>query len=156
MTIPQHKTNYFSKTELKDYWITLSSTEFVGYVWMSNIPLQPQQLWTSPKPLISWEAIHNDNNFIWEANLYQKDKRSIFIQQINDTWKVCEVFWEGAPSSASGDFLNPDPKYLMSDQSKKLLFREAWLPQEDPLCCQMEILQPAWLAFIGFEIGETK
>jgi CRISPR type III-associated protein (TIGR04423 family) len=32
-----------------------------------------------------------------------------------------------------------------------MILKEAWLPQADAACENMEVLRAAWVAFVGFE-----
>lgn len=141
------------KESLKAFWQSLSQGRFTGYIIMSDRPME--YAFTTPSELPSWEKLHRPYNFIWEANLYEENKRSISIQQFHETWQIVEIAWNGSPEKAKGEFIRH--KYLMHIPSegkqieKTCIMQEAWHPVPDEFCENMEVLKPAWCAFVGFE-----
>lgn len=150
---PKHQAQQCTQVELQKYWEQWAKGQFVGYIWMSNAPLH--YVMTSPAALPAWTALHQNQGFIWEANLYQQDKLSITIRQVNDGWLVSQVTWQSAPAKAAGEFL--EHRYLGRGMSndQMLTVREAWQPEPDPLCEGMAVLTPAWTAFVGFSKKEN-
>ena len=157
------KTIYLNQKEIKEFWQTLtgqaSNTKYtslqnkhwVGYIWMSDAPLKHILLAPSPLPL--WENMHEEQNFVWEANLYCKDEWSLSIKQTNDQWIVSLVSWKESIAKQENSIEFLDHKYVGSGPllSQKLLFQEAWIARKDEFCENKEVLQPAWIAFTGFE-----
>ncbi len=159
MTQPSHTQTYKTRQELKEFWNSLAQKQFVGYIVVSDRPLQ--HILVQPDALPSWEAIHGagqfEPGFIVEAALYEKDAHSIMIRQADNVWAISEVKWNGSPFQMQQDFICHE--YLLSGKGseKKAFFQEAWLPEKDPLCQNFEVLKPAWIAFVGFEKqGENK
>ena len=148
MNLPESKKELFTKEELRQYWQTLRDRKYIGYIWMSDAPLKNK---LNDEELPSWDDIHENNNFIWEANLYEKDKLSLSIKQVNNQWLVSEINWEITLEENQGELI--ENVYLSTGLKgeKNILVKEAWLIEKDEYCCNMEVLKPAWKAFCGFQ-----
>lgn len=152
MVIPEPKIEYLNRDQLKNFWKQHLGKEFVGYVWMSDRPLA--HAFIEPSPLPGWDKIHESGNFIWEANLYQRDTLSISIRQVDYRWLVSQIRWNGPPDKAAGRYRRHH--YLSSGlgHEVKLLIQEAWRPESEELCQNFEVLVPTWTAFVGFATKE--
>ena len=73
-----------TKEQLKEFYESLSGL-FEGYIQMSDKKLD--NIFSSKQLLPAWKDLHNENNFILEACLFDGD-RSITIRQLNDKFVV--------------------------------------------------------------------
>lgn len=149
MSLPDYfEIKNLSQQEFKQQWQQWTGNEFTGYIMMSDRSLE--FIWTQACALPTWEDIHREHNFIWEANLYQPGKTSIAIRQINDGWQVTIIDWTQVDKQDI-EWIHHD--YLVPSQSgyQTMTIAEAWLAQQDDLCADMQTLKPAWTAFIGFK-----
>ena len=124
-----------SKEELKTFYNSLESN-FEGYVQMSNEPLET--FYSKP----SWEDIHETNNFIFEAALFDGD-RSILIRQINDLFLVVDRCISEFPETSHDVFF--------AKENKKVKMVHVWEAKEDEYCENMKVLKPTLTLFAGFE-----
>ena len=153
--MPKHKVEHKTKESLKSYWQSLSKSQFTGYIMMSDSPME--YAFASPSELPSWETLHAQNNFnfIWEANLYEENKRSISIQQCNDKWQIGEVLWNETSDSQEIKFMKQECiiRFPQGERQieKTCIMQEAWIAVQDEFCENMEVLKPAWTAFMGFK-----
>lgn len=157
------ETIYFNQKEIKEFWQTITgqsnhpkyasiqNKHWIGYIWMSDAPLN--HIFLEPSSLPVWENMNNEQNFLWEANLYCKDEWSLSIKQTNEQWIVSLISWKESKEKQEEEIEFLDHKYVGSGPllSQKLLFKEAWIAREDEFCENKEVLQPAWIAFTGFE-----
>jgi len=92
-----------------------------------------------------------NNPFIIEANLIATDGSvSISIDHIDGKYLVGIVNWKETDESV----VLEEQTYLTHrlDNHPKVTFIRAWLPVADPECADgLEVLQPAWRAFVGFD-----
>lgn len=118
--------------------------DYIGYLWFDdsdtpesvNGPYDFSKITTHP--------------FIIEGNLKAKDASiSISIRFLEGEYIVVMVDWDEVEVS-DGEFI--DHEYIAHGfgKNKTVCFTEAWLPEADPLCDDMESLRPAWIAFNGF------
>jgi CRISPR type III-associated protein (TIGR04423 family) len=143
------KTCYILTDSLDNYL----EKEFTGYCWMSDesLPCLIDGKFTLP-------AI-GANPFVVEANLYSKDEKiSVSIEHNDGRYLIGIVNWDEAAKDTS--IILEEQKYLthrLTDNNfKKIIMVRAWVPVMDPLCENMEVLQPAWRAFKGFKKLSTK
>lgn len=109
---------------------------FEGYIQMSNKKLEI----FAEKP--SWDQIHETNNFIFEACLFDGD-RSIMIRQVNDRFLVID--------RKISDFHNKSEEMFFAKEGKKVKMIQVWEAKKDKNCLDMEVLQPTLQLFAGFE-----
>ena len=134
------KMKYYTQTNNLDNY---SDKEFTGYYWMSDdhAPIQVDGKFALPEI--------GKNPFIIEANLCADDGSvSISIEHIDGQYLVGIVKWEDV-----GDVVLEKQTYLSHrlKDKPKVEFVRAWIPVADPECEGMEVLQPAWRAFVGFD-----
>ncbi len=125
--------------ELKSYYDALGST-FEGYIQMSNEKLKI----VDSKP--SWESLHHDNNFIFEACLFDGD-RSIIIRQVNDKFLIVD--------EKISTYKNTTGENFIATTGKSVKIVQVWDDQEDEHCLDMKVQTPTLQLFAGFEKGEV-
>ncbi|MCL4481192.1 MAG: TIGR04423 family type III CRISPR-associated protein [Bacteroidetes bacterium] len=129
-----------------------ANIKYDGYLWWSNqekpdVYMDQNLKSQDHKPIWPTES---SNPFIIEGNLWNKvDEISYLIRFIDGEYLVYEFKLKGS---------NPENitklEYLpnrMPPDIKKLLFKEVWIEQSDPLCEGFEVLKPAFIAFVGFK-----
>jgi len=122
--------------ELKTFYDGLGDA-FEGYIQMSNRPLET----FSTKP--SWESIHEKNNFIYEACMFDGE-RSIMIRQTNDKFSVID--------KKISEFQNTSEEiYFAKDKKVKII--QVWEAKKDKYCENFEVLKPTFQLFAGFQGG---
>jgi CRISPR type III-associated protein (TIGR04423 family) len=146
----EKKSYYTRKNDLGEY----NNMEFIGYKWMSN--MEVPELINGKFDL----PAKGQNPFVAEANLLTKDgKISISIEHNDGCYLVGIVNWDEVEKAKKDYLIVTDPHTYLThrvtslnskEKFNKIKFERAWIPIEDPLCEGMEVLQPAWRAFIGF------
>lgn len=140
--------SYLTLEELRSSWQEWQKQPMVGYAMMADAPLE--HLWDVPAQVPDWETLHAGHGFIWEANLCEPGKRSIAIRQLDDKWQVTIVD-EKTSMEANPECI--EHRHLVKCRGREftMILKEAWLPQPDAACENMEVLRAAWVAFAGFE-----
>lgn len=130
--------------------------EYVGYYWMSD-KTTPEVIGdTAEHPTVKLpEELRNCldapamNPFVMEAQLYcPTEKLSIGIKYVDGQYIIsrCEET-KAIPSDCV-----TLKRYVANRMGKRrLLFRQYWEAKPDALCGGMDVLQPAAMAFVGFE-----
>lgn len=125
---------------------------YEGYIWCSDAK-KPEPL---GKNFNHWERIKSNfseekpNPFIIEGLLYFKEgdtEKSIVIRHTGK-YHIKEIDLKKLPSDAVLEKYQYMPHRL--DGVKKLKFQQLWLPEEDLLCGDMEVLKMKTLLFTGF------
>ncbi len=124
----------------------IEKSKYQGYIWYSN-KKEPRVFNNEEFEL---EIANNENPFIVEGQIYDNENRiSISIKYVDGKYIVNKY------EVKDEDFKHPNVvrrEFLPNrmDKVEKLCFLEYWKPQEDSLCENMKVLQPAELVFIGF------
>ena len=117
---------------------------FTGYYWLSD-----QQ-----KPIQLSEQIFDIQlleyqPYVVEGRLYSKENDlSIHIHFIDGKYDIFQMNWRDKPT----EWETINSTYLAHDLDKvnEIKVTEVWIPANDPNCENMEVLQPAFLGFKGF------
>ncbi|WP_434241380.1 TIGR04423 family type III CRISPR-associated protein [Aliarcobacter cryaerophilus] len=141
-----------TKEQLKEFYESLSGL-FEGYIQMSDKKLD--NIFSSKQLLPAWKDLHNENNFILEACLFDGD-RSITIRQVNDKFAVIDKklsdFKEEQKTTQI--FL---AKSNEENVNLKAKITQIWEEKEDENCENIKVLKPTLQLFSGFEIvGDNK
>ncbi|MFA7090821.1 MAG: TIGR04423 family type III CRISPR-associated protein [Arcobacteraceae bacterium] len=131
--------------ELKKFYDELKG-QFEGYIQMSNEKLN--KILTSKQSLLSWDSLHKDKNFIFEACLFDGD-RSITIRQVNDKFAVIDKKLSNfnKENITSEYFV---AKSLEEKVELKVKFSQIWEEKKDENCENIKVLKPTLLLFSGF------
>lgn len=117
---------------------------FTGYYWLSD-----QQ-----KPIQLSEQVFDIQlleyqPYVVEGRLYSKENDlSIHIHFIDGKYDIFQMNWREKPP----EWETINSTYLAHDLDKvnEIKVTEVWIPANDPNCENMEVLQPAFLGFKGF------
>jgi len=117
---------------------------FTGYYWLSD-----QQ-----KPIQLSEQVFDIQlleyqPYVVEGRLYSKENDlSIHIHFIDGKYDIFQMNWREKPT----EWETINSTYLAHDLDKvnEIKVTEVWIPANDPNCENMEVLQPAFLGFKGF------
>jgi len=117
---------------------------FTGYYWLSD-----QQ-----KPIQLSEQVFDIQlleyqPYVVEGRLYSKEiDLSIHIHFIDGKYDIFQMNWREKPT----EWGTINSTYLAHDLDKvnEIKVTEVWIPANDPNCENMEVLQPAFLGFKGF------
>jgi len=133
-----------NKEELKRFYNSLNA-KFEGYIQMSDRRIEDKYIFSTPSNLPKWEELHQ-GNFIVELVLFDKESnRSILVRQANDTWIVIDKKLNG----------NEDiEKFYTLKENLKMKIAQIWETEKDEFCLDMEVLEPKYLLFAGFEKDE--
>lgn len=131
--------------EIKNRLDEIPKIDYSGYYWMSD---QETPCLVSGKfePNLS-----GSNPFIIEGNLFAEDGScSVSIEHIDGEYKIGIITWALVDKSVVE---LEKQSYLAHkiDGISKVKLKRAWIPKPDPECAGMDVLQPAWRAFVGFE-----
>jgi len=124
--------------------IDIPQIEYWGYLWFDD----------SDQPVVvdgpyDFTRI-TDQPFIIEGNLKAKDGSiSISIRFLDGLYVITEVDLQKALSEGVMTISHEYIAHGFGD-GRTIKFIEAWIDEQDPYCCGMETLRPAWLAFDGF------
>lgn len=120
--------------------------DFTGYVWMSdsqNPVVDPTEI----KKILN-KTSDNSNPFVIEGQLYcDSTKQSFSIRYTDGEYFVVEY------NLSEANKTNGIYKEFVSNRipnNKKLRFFAYWEAKPDSLCKDMQVLQPADFAFVGF------
>ena len=126
----------------------IESSNYQGYVWKSN----------EKEPTIVSGSFNEElslkNPFIVEGFLYDKDRGVSYSIKYVDGKYVINKY-----DVSASDFNRKDVKLLSfyahrMKGHKKMDFLQYWRPENDDKCCDMDVLQPAELVFVGFNDKE--
>lgn len=114
-----------------------------GYIWMSDEAKPSMEL-------KDFELDENKNPFVIESQLFDGEV-STSIRFIDGHYVVKEY----KLSAMENEYT--EHTYLSHRMDgKKLLFRKYWKPVPDEFCCNMPVLKPAEILFVGFKDEEDK
>lgn len=146
------KKNCFILTDSLDKY---QDKEFTGYRWWSDKTMPEFIDGKFNLPAIG------ENPFVVEAIVRSKDgKISVSVEHNDGCYLVGIVNWEDADQAEKDGMVVLEPQTYLThrlraqpgdEKYNKIRFERAWIPVEDPLCEGMEVLQPAWRAFTGFD-----
>ncbi len=135
--------------ELKEFYKSLID-KFEGYIQMSDKKLD--KIYTSKETLPSWEDLHKNKNFIFEACFFDGD-RSITIRQINNAFVVIDGKLSNYENKTEEIFI---AKSLENNVKCKAKITQIWEEKEDENCENLQVLKPTLLLFSGFTKGDSK
>lgn len=122
-----------------------------GYLWYSDSD-RPMVLKADP-----WPGIRSDA-FIVEGHIVAEDgSLSISVRNTGEGYIVGLVDWsEAQASDVELECLErlPAPA-LKRARVLKLKFKRAWVPESDPQCPDMPVLEPAWTVLTNLECSEA-
>lgn len=121
---------------------------YEGYLWYSD-QKQPV-IYTKENPLEVLQLDNQDNPFVIEGQLCdEKSHVSYSIKYVDGHYiiKEYDIRIQSSESCAVED------KCYQSNRigNRILCFKECWITAPDPFCCDMEVLQPAQVIFVGFK-----
>jgi len=117
---------------------------FTGYYWLSD-QQKPVQL---SEQIFDIQLLEYQP-YVVEGRLYSKENDlSIHIHFIDGKYDIFQMNWREKPT----EWETINSTYLAHDLDKvnEIKVTEVWIPTNDPNCENMEVLQPAFLAFKGF------
>jgi CRISPR type III-associated protein (TIGR04423 family) len=117
---------------------------FTGYYWLSD-QQKPVQL---SEQIFDIQLLEYQP-YVVEGRLYSKENDlSIHIHFIDGKYDIFQMNWREKPTeweTINSTFLAHD-----LDKVNEIKVTEVWIPANDPNCENMEVLQPAFLGFKGF------
>ena len=138
-----------TKEELKEFYEGLSDL-FEGYIQMSDEKLD--KIFSSKQTLPSWEDLHKNKNFIFEACFFDGD-RSLTIRQINNAFVVIDEKLSNYENKTEEIFI---AKSLENNMKLKAKITQIWEEKEDKNCENLQVLKATLLLFSGFTKGDSK
>ena len=138
---------------------------FEGYLWKSDE--QAPEAFSGEKLLKDLTLNNEENPFYIEGQLYDRiANKSISIKYVDGEYLVNEYivrkendgykFYEEKKNdrgevvetkTIQGEVVE---KSFKGNKMGDLLFAELWQEEPDPNCCNMEVLKPTKVAFVGF------
>jgi CRISPR type III-associated protein (TIGR04423 family) len=135
--------------ELKSFYENLNG-EFEGYIQMSDEKLD--KILSSKQTLPSWEDLHKNKNFIFEACFFDGD-RSLTIRQMNNAFVVIDEKLSNYENKTEEIFI---AKSLENNMKLKAKITQIWEEKEDKNCENLQVLKATLLLFSGFTKGDSK
>lgn len=135
--------------ELKSFYENLNG-EFEGYIQMSDEKLD--KIFSSKQTLPSWEDLHKNKNFIFEACFFDGD-RSLTIRQMNNAFVVIDEKLSNYENKTEEIFI---AKSLENNMKLKAKITQIWEEKEDKNCENLQVLKATLLLFSGFTKGDSK
>ncbi len=125
----------------------IPEAKYQGYIWYSDCD--------RPKVLTGDEEYGGTldptaNPFIIEGNLWDEDTRtSVSIRYVDGQYYIHQT-------KLTAEGLKKYNTYVAHriDDYKYLRFAQLWETRKDPMCENMEVLEPSKLVFIGFTNSE--
>lgn len=119
-----------------------------GYIWRSDAEIP---VIITPDDVV--ELKNEEIPFVIEGQLFD-GKTSYSIKYVDGNYLVKEYVVD----SMDFNHMNNHIKHYQSHrmEGKILKFLEYWETRKDPLCLDMEVLQPTKVVFVGFEEKEDK
>ncbi|NPA60378.1 MAG: TIGR04423 family type III CRISPR-associated protein [Epsilonproteobacteria bacterium] len=132
-----------SREALKKFYDDLND-KYEGYVQMSDSRIEPKHLFKTTQTLPKWDELHNDINYIVEMALFNPStKQSILIRQQNSEWLVIDKKLEGDEPTESF--------FTLTEDTPKMKIAQIWEKEENEFCLGLDVLEPKYLLFAGFE-----
>ncbi len=134
----------------------IPKNEFEGYYWLSDSEI-PVVLNNETADFAKYE---NSNPFIHEA-YFTDGEKSYSIKHFDGKGHIVS-------QTKIADFAEKTEHHYLADSAiiragkekglkiKKLSFMQEWKEKTDKLCDMMQVLQPAKIAFVGFDKGEGR
>ncbi|GAB6975103.1 TIGR04423 family type III CRISPR-associated protein [Prevotella falsenii] len=125
---------------------------YEGYLWLSD-EHHPRTF--CPAKLVERELLCGNNPFVVEGYLYNKEKGLSF--SIKNIDGKCHIYKnEVKPEDIESDNPTIDRvSYLTlcrnNDHARRACFLRYWIPQPDPACLEMNVLEVEKEVFIGFK-----
>lgn len=135
--------------ELKSFYENLNG-EFEGYIQMSDEKLD--KILSSKQTLPSWEDLHKNKNFIFEACFFDGD-RCLTIRQMNNAFVVIDEKLSNYENKTEEIFI---AKSLENNMKLKAKITQIWEEKEDKNCENLQVLKATLLLFSGFTKGDSK
>ena len=132
---------------------------YVGYYWMSDAT-DPVVLGDEdgkkpmciPQDLMDILRSPGANPFVIEAQLYSPTHNlSIGIKYVDGRYVISGLQLPEDISAEHDDNITLKRYVAHRMPGRKLLFLQYWREEEDQRCAGMPVLQPAEMAFVGFE-----
>ncbi len=123
----------------------IEKSKYSGYLWGSD-QKEPEVFLNEER---EFEFDENLNPFVVEGFLYD-GKTSYSIRYVDGKHIVNKYIISELPEEFTPQTYIPNFKKGVSG----LKFRQYWKPEPDSLCEEMEVLKPAQLVFVGFNIKE--
>lgn len=125
-----------------DHLDGIPNGNYVGYYWLSDHET-PQMINGN------FECPELINNFIIEAMLWDEtNKKSIMITHTGK-YNIHEYDMTELGNVGSFECKSYMPHRLIG--VKKVKFKQLWIPEPDPLCCNFDVLALKAHIFVGFE-----
>jgi CRISPR type III-associated protein (TIGR04423 family) len=142
-----------SREALKKFYDNLND-KYEGYVQMSDSRIEPKHLFKTTQTLPKWDELHDDINYIVEMALFNPStKQSILIRQQNSEWLVIErVLEEEEIKKCDSKYDSKcDLFFTLIEDTLKMKIAQIWEEEKNEFCLDMEVLEPKYLLFAGFE-----
>ncbi len=118
-----------------------SEIPFEGYLWLSD----------SSEPVVydhrqvDWSIVGDAVPFVVEGNLFD-GRNSYSIRHTGSGYEIREFTEEDMNG------LECSVRHFMSNRmdGRRLVFKQLWKAENDPLCCDMPSLRPWAMVFCGF------
>jgi len=138
-----------NRDELKEFYNGLND-KYEGYVQMSDARIEPKYLFKTAQILPKWEELHNEVNYILEMAIFNPvSKQSILIRQQNSEWLVTKRVLEEDEINKSDSF------FTLTENTPKMKIAQIWEEEKNEFCLGLDVLEPKYLLFAGFEKGEA-
>jgi len=138
------------REELRSRYEALTG-RYEGYVQMSGGRIK--DVWKEASELPSWEDLHREGGFIFEAALYDPvQKRSILVRQQDEGWQWVEygnIDWDRCDPADRGLYYSVFDKHT----KRELRMIQLWQKREDPISPGYFVMEPVAVVFAGFEKG---
>ena len=131
-----------NKKELEEFYNKLDG-EYEGYIQLSDRRIENV---FEEEVLSKWDELHNGINYILEMALFEPTtKRSILVRQHNSDWLVLDE---------TIDKSMPIERYFtVKNKPKQMKVAQVWEEKENEFCINMNVREPKYLLFAGFERG---
>ena len=151
-----HSIEEFRKKMASEYNTIKESGEYVGYIQMSDKRIE--HVFKNPQKLPEIDSLYVDDknkksdvNYILEMALFDpKTKKSILIRQHNADFLVLDKVLTDEQIADADSF------HTVTSDTLKMKIVQIWQEEKNKFCLDMEVLEPKYLMFAGFEEAQPK
>ncbi len=126
----------------------IPKSKYEGYIWYSN---EKQPIVLSGKDYFSFDENENDNPFVIEALLFDKENQVSITIRHTGTFLIKIFDLKNLPQNAILSDTKEYYPHRLGNEVSKVCFKQLWIPEKDLNCEEMEVFNMKAFIFTGFK-----